>query len=268
MTTLAVQDQPHSIAVHVEFLRRTETGPVTYVVKDVKLGRQTSTIHITAVQHGREEVAAYVINSNLLKESGPSFSTGWELNPLPRPVDLKKLKAGGDENYAAVDSMPFPKFRKASLKLQFHLPRKSQFLKSMIDEWICFSTGERFTNECLGFVADMFPMIPETYRHGPDPHDVPSIEEQNSAGKRDGYSRFWYPTLTLNLDIKKALPKDGVEFLFVRVRTKQIRNGRYDLEVIILDEEGDMVALSHHVSMVLSAERNMAERKVQKESNL
>ena len=72
---------------------------------------------------------------------------------------------------------------------------------------------------------------------------------------------FWYPTLLLNLDVKKALPDEGVKFLGLRVQTKSIHNGRYDLEVIIWDEHGDLVALSHHVCFVLGSERNVAQRR-------
>jgi hypothetical protein len=82
------------------------------------------------------------------------------------------------------------------------------------------------------------------------------------AGQQEGKVRkFWYPTVVLNLDIKKALPEEGVEWLFARVETKQIRNGRMDLDVVILDDEGQIVALSHHVALAVSVERNVAERK-------
>jgi hypothetical protein len=39
-----------------------------------------------------------------------------------------------------------------------------------------------------------------------------------------------------------------------------IQNGRFDIEVVILDETGDIVALSHHVALAVSAERNDAKR--------
>lgn len=72
---------------------------------------------------------------------------------------------------------------------------------------------------------------------------------------------FWYPTVLLNMDMKKALPEEGVEFLFVRIQAKRIRNGRFDLEVMIWDETGNVVVLSHHVCLVVSAARNTAQRK-------
>lgn len=55
-TTLSKQDQPHTLALHLDFLRRTQTGPAKFTIKDVKLGRQTSVVHITLSQDGREEV--------------------------------------------------------------------------------------------------------------------------------------------------------------------------------------------------------------------
>ena len=70
-------------------------------------------------------------------------------------------------------------------------------------------------------------------------------------------ARYWYPTLALNLDVKKLLPEEGVDLLFVRVQAKVVKNGRFDLDVSVWDEEGEMVAQSNHASLVLDASRNM-----------
>ena len=42
--------------------------------------------------------------------------------------------------------------------------------------------------------------------------------------------------------------------------TKVVRDGRTDLNVVILDEQGDVVALSTQVGLVLSASRNLGQR--------
>ena len=55
-TTLQKQNQPHTITLHLDFLRRTQIGPATFVVKDVKLGRQTSVVHVTLFQIGRKSL--------------------------------------------------------------------------------------------------------------------------------------------------------------------------------------------------------------------
>jgi Thioesterase-like superfamily len=153
--------------------------------------------------------------------------------------------------------MPFASFRKASQKVQFHFPRSGQVIRSIGDEWLCFTNDEKFTNESLGYLADTFPMLVEQFREDNNPYDVSSSGTQSRLTKP---AKYWYPTLVLNLDIKKALPEGGVDWLFGRVRVKQIKNGRMDLEVIIMDEGGDIVALSNHVCLVLGSERNTAAR--------
>ncbi|KAJ9645323.1 hypothetical protein H2199_003329 [Coniosporium tulheliwenetii] len=233
-TTLSRQNQPHTLALHLEFLRRTQVGPATFVVKDVKLGRQATVIHVTLSQDNREEVVGYITHSNIPQETGVSFATGWSLHPAPAAVDLAALAAGKDQHWQEQTNMPFAKFRKASSRMRFFFPRGGQHLKSMADEWLCFRDGSRFTNESLGYVADMWPQVVESYRHGDDPYDVRDEKVDKSRAVID--KPFWYPTLLLNLDVKKALPEEGVEWLFARVRAKQIKNGRLDLEVVVLDE--------------------------------
>ncbi len=93
-----------------------------------------------------------------------------------------------------------------------------------------------------------------------------SLSSASNPSGEPTSARFWYPTVCLSLDVKKPLPSEGVQWLFSRVRAKQIKNVRIDLEVIILDEQGDLVALSHHIALILGAERNMVkyEKKVKK----
>jgi hypothetical protein len=193
-------------------------------------------------QEGREEVVAYVTNSNIDTEKGVSADTGYQLRPPPPSVDLSKLEGDGDANWMLQEKMPFAKFRKASQRVKFHFPRNGQALNNLADEWLCFSDGSKFNNSSIGFVADMFPQIVEKYR-------------DQSQGP------FWYPTLLLNLDIKKTLPSEGAKWLAIRAQIKQIKNGRMDIEVQVHDAEGELVALSNHVCFVLDAARNMATRK-------
>jgi hypothetical protein len=256
-TTLAHQNQPHTIALHLDFLRRTQIGPATFKVKDVKLGRQTSVVHVTLLQDGREEVVGYITNSNISTEEGVSFSTAWKLQPAPLPADLSKFESDEDPNWAARERWPFSDFRKATLNVRSFFPRAGQPAPGIIDEWLCLRNGENWTNEALGSVVDTFPQVIEGYILGDDPYSV----ENERSGKKEEQVGFWYPTVLLNMDVKKALPKEGVKWLFVRLQAKKIKNGRFDLEIVVLDEEGDVVALSHHVCFAVSAARNTAARR-------
>jgi len=251
-TTLKAQRQPHTMTVYLTFLRRTSTGPVTFAVKDVKLGRQTSTIHVSLTQgSGREEVVGYITHTNIATEVGISLPTNWSLCPPPYPAKVLLLDANHDEHWRNYSDMQFLSFRKASSKIDIFIPRKGQLDHSIIDEWMRFKNGEKFTVKSLGYVADAFPQIVESFRE----HAQDSIPWQHKNAK------MWYPTVLLNLEIKKILPPEGVEWLFVRVRAKEIKNGRMDLEVVIMDDAGELVALSQHVCLIVGADRNLAERR-------
>ncbi|KAG8623058.1 hypothetical protein KVT40_008034 [Elsinoe batatas] len=261
--TLSKQNQPHVITLHLEFVRRTQIGPATFKVRDVKLGRLTSTIHIQLIQDGREEVIGYFTHTNIPKEQGPTFETSWHLEPPPPPSNLSAMTSGTDSIWKERKCMPFSDFRKASANMRFFFPKKGQPQKSFADQWMAFKNGEKFTNTSLGMVADMFPQLPEAFRSETDPYSVEAEEkgiDTEAEARAKGSAKFWYPTLLLNLDVKKALPEEGVDLLFVRTRAKQIKNGRYDLEIVVMDDTGDVVALSHHVCMILPAARNLAKR--------
>ncbi|KAI0109703.1 thioesterase-like superfamily-domain-containing protein [Nemania sp. FL0031] len=271
-TTLSKQNQPHTITLHAEFLRRTSAGPATFTVKDVKLGRQTSTIHISLAQDGREEVVVYVTNANITAENGLTVPTGWTPNPPlpPPPADLAKLaKDGEDANWVVMKDLPHPDLRKAVNRVLMHVPRNGQAHPGVVDEWVRLESGERFPMEGIGFVADVWPQMidglarrqrkQEQQQQQQQQEERPSNEKKQVDGKKRW---FWYPTLVLNLDIKKALPPQGVQWLHVRVYPKQIKNGRLDYEVVVFDETGDIVALSHHVAMVLDGRRNTGARGV------
>ena len=126
---------------------------------------------------------------------------------------------------------------------------------SSFDLWMCNSNGEPFTAPALGFVVDSTAAF-VTEMHRPRTKDDPPA----AGGALTRKTGLWYPTLAMNLDVKKALPEAGEPWLFVRTSSKQVLNGRFDVEVIVLDRAGDLVALSHHVAMIVSSEKNTANR--------
>lgn len=262
---LASRGQKHSITGHFEYLNRTEVGPAIIVIEDTKPGRSVSNIHATLYQgdlqdeapfitaNTRKPVVAYLINTNLDKEKGVSLETQWELLPRPKPVDFSKIASEQDANWSSKDSrigMAQRAVAKAPRNLDIFFPRESGRL-GLEDNWIRFKSGEGWTNASLGFLADVLPIVIEAWRPKTD-------DETDAPYRRD--EQFWYPTLVLNLDIKKALPEKGVEWLFLRTMTRQVRNGRFDLESTILDQNGELVAVANHVNLVLPLGRNLAKR--------
>ena len=51
----------------------------------------------------------------------------------------------------------------------------------------------------------------------------------------------------MTMEVKKLLQPQGEKWLFMRARAKDIDDGRMDVEVTILNENLELVALSHHI---------------------
>ena len=243
-------------------------------MSEAKLGTRTSTIHISLTQGELDQypaVVGYITQSNLTTETGLSLETAFSLHPPPLPIQSTDALRKDEEPDWALTEKKFTKFRKAGSHVKTYLLRQGQVGQALIDQWLCFENGERFTQEALGYLVDTFPQIMESANGQGDlakemrllqarSASVSDVQESEATGTgldKSQWAHFWYPTVTLTMDIKKALPGEGVEWLFSRVRAKQIRNGRMDLEVTVLDEDGDIVALSTHVALIVSANRNM-----------
>lgn len=249
-------------------------------VEDSKLGARTSTIHVSLSQTSEKtgklevKVTGYVTVSPESAEVGISARTNWVLEPgisggsgVDGGVDLGALgRTGKDGAWERVHA-PFLEFRKATRHLEMFSPlrqRQGQGQVSesnggkppVIDQWARFRPGGdpngRWTNEALVYLADMFPGALQGF-------DRMAASAQGSTGlELDG--KFWYPTVTLNIDLKKRLPVEGEEWLYSRVVSKAMRNGRMDIEVVVMDTRGEVVAVGSQVGLVLSASRNVGQR--------
>ncbi|WEW60080.1 hypothetical protein PRK78_005564 [Emydomyces testavorans] len=262
------------ITMHLTFLRRTEAGPAIFRVEDTKLGTRTSTLHIILSQNDkngglRDEVAGYITISNFDTEDGPSMATGFELLPEPVPgggggennaakVDLRRLARDGRDGAWSRFEVAFTSMRKASRHAEIYTPTTlGQVRRGFVEQWVRFKPyGEvsRWTDPALGFLVDMFPMMLETF------DTEPWVRDEEAQKMANEVRRYWYPTVLLNVEFKKRLPEDGVEWLYSRVQTRVLHNGRMDLDIVVLDDEGAVVALSNHVALVVGAERNTSER--------
>ena len=194
---------------------------------------------------------------------GVSYDTDYQLNPAPSPADVPNLGSGLASGWI---EWLFPYRAKSLVKpythFRFYIPTGGPPHPSLTDVWIApESTNEVFTTESLGFIADVWPRMVENYCPESEWSTNSLVSQalrgiQNSTIDTDfGLGRhplaFWYPTLSLTLEIKKLLPPQGVKKLFVRAQAKEIKNGRMDVEVMILDEASDLVALSHHVCLLI-----------------
>ncbi|KAJ5166618.1 uncharacterized protein N7482_005399 [Penicillium canariense] len=277
-------DAPASpISIQLSFLRRTATGPATLEVEDVKIGARTSTIHVKLLQPSEKQpdqlqvnVAGYITVSPPTAEVGISAATGWTLHPTPAPgslaggkVDLPALGRTGNDGAWTKLNPPFPEFRRAAAQLELYGPgtgkSQRQHTGTMaVDQWARFRPGGdqsgRWTDAAVAYLVDMFPMALD----GLDTMSATAVAKAKGEPVSEQMAKFWYPTVTLNIDMKKRLPAGGVEWLYSRIVTKVVRDGRTDLDVTVLDENGEVIALSTQVGLVVSASRNVGSRKLDK----
>lgn len=145
----------------------------------------------------------------------------------------------------------------------FALPRTASSDRALREQWITPTLpDEVWKTSMLGLVIDH--CVPPVENFFPDsPHSAQATADRSAVWAREGppekhpewsVPRF-YPTLNMGLEVKKALPEEGVKWLFTRFRVKGVRDGRFDLGVEVWDEEGELVAVSQQVWMVVEVDR-------------
>jgi hypothetical protein len=169
------------------------------------------------------------------------------------------------------------------------VPSQIKFVEQWVTPgWDCIPSGSqdpttkkaKWTNELIQFAADL--SLPVQENLWPPPGVETSLgsivatlafsarqEEARTKGDSnwreladDGYLPEVGPglfknsminvTLSMSTEIKKKLPKDGVRWLYLRTEAKKLEGSRMDLEVLLLDETMDLVAISHQVAWIVT----------------
>jgi acyl-coenzyme A thioesterase PaaI-like protein len=250
------------ITMQISYLHRSDVGPALLTIRDVKLGRRTSTVHVALSQNGKEKVAGYVTVSDELADEGITLPTRWELNPAPVAsgppvVDERGEVVGASSRVwrrVRVDEGD-EEYRRVAMQSMVYVPAVQEGEYSVLDQWTRLWPGgerggkARWTDEAAAHLLDIFPGA------------LMSMEKAVAGGRKgegkDEVQAMWFPTVVLNVDFKRRLPEEGVEWLYSRVSMKSVLNGRTDIGVEMLDEEGRLVAVMSQVGMVMSASRNV-----------
>lgn len=192
-------------------------------------------------------------------ESGLTLPTNYGLTPKPVPADTRRLVDGTEPdweefNYPSQVGTPFRAF--SHVRYYFHVRGTAH--PSISDQYLTpVRHDEVFTDESLGSVADLWQRMIINYYSTTQwgtreaARQGARIWEQFESGEPGEYVPYAFPTLSMNLEFKKLLPSEGVKWLFLRARARQIKNGRMDTEVTILDENMELVVLSHQISAVI-----------------
>lgn len=257
--------QASPINMQLAFARRSTAGLAEFQVEDVKLGRKISMIRIIMSQKDVVKVEGYITVSSPEDEASLSPANGIGVTASTMPLPLIENSDQAQIDHASTErviiaspwkrvSIPFPEFRKATSHVEVygHEPGLSADCqqRNTTDQWAClgWSEGEhrvsgRWTNEAAAFLLDIFPAT------------LAKLEAEANSELATPVP-VWFPTLSLNVDFTKQLPKKGVPWLHSRVTVKSVRNGRVNIEVVLGDMSGEIVAIATQSGLVISSQRN------------
>lgn len=149
--------------------------------------------------------------------------------------------------------------------------------RSITQQWLGLSNpAERWKTDMLPIACDMYVPALENFYEGSD-RSIQAFARQSvefaAAVKRrdereegaDGTEPVhraseewkpprWYTTVNMSVDVKRALPEEGVDWLFTRMKTNEVVDGRLDVQAMIFDEQGRLVALASYVWVVVETE--------------
>lgn len=256
-STLRSYKQPHTFDLHLMFLRAATAGQVQVTVEHVKLGNKISTVHVVLSQDGETRVVGHASNTNLDSEQGLSLPTNFTLTPSVPAADLSRLLDDADPQWLSWKYPWSPKsYLKAATHIRWFSPIDGAQHPSIIDLWLTpVASIDSFTTEMLGSIIDHWAEVLENYR--PDsPFTTQrladaTVASDDTVGTDPNAPPFKYSTLSIGFELKKVLPAQGVQWLFLRAQVKKIRNGRLDAEIVVLDEKLELVAISHQVNRIV-----------------
>ncbi|KAL6232815.1 hypothetical protein BDW75DRAFT_216677 [Aspergillus navahoensis] len=228
--------------------------------------------------HLEVKVLAYVTLSPPAAEEGLAVTGPWDLSPPPPPgslaggeIDFKSLGENGVDGEWKAGPVAPPTLH-AAKHLQAYSPAATlrpktaeERARQVVDQLSRFAPGgtlARWSNEAVMYLADIFPAALDRLGAMEETGVLRAAGGSTGAGSGskvatgEGLVQFWYPTVTMNIDLKSRLPREGVEWLHTRVVTRMLRGSRADLEVLILDQDGGLVATSTQVALVVDPARN------------
>ncbi|MCJ1312096.1 hypothetical protein MMC25_005770 [Agyrium rufum] len=257
-STLSQVHHPDTFNLDLVFLRPAVEGVAMVTIRDVKLGSLISIVHCGLTQNGTERVAGYVLNTSMAMAKGISLPTPVPISPESAPIDFVKAVADNSDSQWIGYTVPyFPtSIIKPITHFQMFSPRQPSKEKNLTEVWLRFiDPQQRFETAMLGSIADHWHRMPENYLAQSKWNNVnlPAAASlaATTGSQLQGYTTsFMYPTLSLQLEVKKPLPPAGADWLLLRAQSHEIKNGRFDANIMILNESLEIVALSHQVCLI------------------
>lgn len=138
--------------------------------------------------------------------------------------------------------------------------------KSITQMWLGLTNpDERWTMEMLPIGCDMYvPALENFYDSDRSIQGFSKLAQEWAKqglnhspehGETEWKQPRWYTTVNMTVEVKRALPKEGVKWLFTRMKTNEAVDGRLDVQGQIWDDRGNLIALAQYVWFVVETSR-------------
>lgn len=220
---------PHPIHVFVQFLNMVPAESVVITCHTLRTSSRQCVVRVE-LSRGTESqsptTVAIVTYGDLLKEKGVSQHTKPVITTLPNrhtecvPIDDP-----------VVDATPVTR------QLHWIAPNANNLWGHRLgghhrEVWLSPRDGSKMSSVFhLAVLADMPLQPPATHELG-------------------FYTRYALSTLCLSVEFKK-IPHPDTRWVMTRSHSSKVSNGRYDVNVQIFDESGELLALSNHVVYIV-----------------
>lgn len=236
---------PDPINVFVQFLSMVRPGDVVIACHCLRVSSRQCVVRVELFQHrgGSSGLStmAIVTYGDMSKEKGISQGLDGMATPLPhRERECVRI------DDPVVDATPVTR------KLHWIAPRSADGLWGHRlgghnrEVWLSFRDDSKISSIFhLALLADMVSPRPSfrTFNNKLQPLQPAATHEHGF------YTRYAISTLCLSVEFKKR-PDPSTQWVMTRSNSSKVSNGRYDVNLQILDEAGDILALSNHVVYV------------------
>ncbi|KAH8431907.1 thioesterase family protein [Aspergillus melleus] len=230
---------PDPIHVFVQFLKTVVPGLVSLRCTCLRVSSRQCVVRVELTQTRSQAPArgsastvapeqpaavAIVTYADMAKEQGLTQDPS-SIGPSQFPDRVRDCEVIDDP---VVDATP------VTSKLNWRAPRASNGLWGhrlgghQREVWVSFQDGSAISDILhLALLSDMPLQPPATHQ--------PKF-----------YDQYGLSTLCLSVEFKKR-PDPSTQWVLVKSNSNSVCNGRYDVQVQIVAENGDLLALSHHV---------------------
>lgn len=274
---LVACNQKDVLNLHLEFLRPSEPCISTVTVATLKLGAALSTIQLHLSQNGKPRVIALATSTNFDNSLGPTVSTtGLSLHPpSPPKPDFDRVWAHLQEPNWIPGNLVGEVTPVARRVLGLY-PRTGFTTDGICDIWNSFLGDERMDATYLALMADVIPSMSDTLLRNRGLYDAhafwqkmrswaetnPGVPAKMTNTLKEGMnSATLNVTVTMDLEFKRRLPRDGLRSIFVRLATDMLQDGRMGVDITICNEEMELLCTAHQLIAVLEAKRRFVDKK-------